>query len=74
MVKSVGDQVKKGDKLGLFQFGGSTGLVALQKETVKNATAGPDIWSQNYIANSQDYMTWKMCERVVDLSPPPADG
>ena len=65
--KSVGDQVQKGEQLGQFQFGGSSGLVVLQKTIVDNAANGPDIWNQSEDSKT----TWKMCEKIVDLSPVP---
>ena len=63
MIKKAGDIVEKGEELGQFQFGGSSGLVALSKKTVDNAATGPNIWSQN------QKLTWKVCEKIVDLSP-----
>jgi len=63
LAKNVGDFVRKGEELGKFQFGGSTGLMAIQKKTVDNAATGPNIWDNN------KKTVWNMCQKIVDLSP-----
>merc|ERR1711874_177111 len=61
ILKNVGDQVEKGEKLGHFQFGGSSGLVVIEEKTIK-AAGGNDIWEKNISEGP-----WKMCEKIIDL-------
>ena len=65
MVKAKGEKVDKGEKLGNFQFGGSSGVIAVQKEAVeasKMGQNGDNIWRD--ITGK-----WLMGQKLVDLTP-----
>ena len=65
MIKAKGEIVEKGEKLGNFQFGGSSGVIAIQKETVEESKMGENgdtIWRD--ITGE-----WLMGQKLVDLTP-----
>jgi phosphatidylserine decarboxylase len=65
MIKAKGENVEKGEKLGNFQFGGSSGVIAIQKEAVdesKMGENGDNIWRD--ITGK-----WLMGQKLVDLTP-----
>lgn len=61
MEKQAGDQVSKGDELGRFQFGGSSGLMLLSKDIVDKSGKGANIFD-----GVVDHK-WKMCQKVIEL-------
>jgi len=62
MMKEKGDMVEKGEALGNFQFGGSSGVMVLQKEKVEASTFGNKLW-ENITGE------WLMGQKIVDLTP-----
>ena len=66
ILKKQGQSVKKGEALGNFQFGGSSGVIAIQKEAIETSQIGQneaDVWQG---ISGQ----WLMGEKILDLSPP----
>ena len=57
-----GAKVTKGEELGRFQYGGSSGAIILSKKVLDSSKTGNDIWAGLEIG-----MEWKVCEKIVDL-------
>ena len=64
VARSKGDQLKKGDELGVFQFGGSSAILVIQKEAVMASRYKDDILQ----LLKQD-MELKTGQKMIDLSP-----
>ena len=62
MMKEKGDMVEKGEAIGIFAFGGSSGVMVLQRKTVKSSKVGDAVWEN--IADK-----WIMGQKIVDLTP-----
>ena len=62
LMKGEGDMVEKGEALGNFHFGGSSGVIALQKDPLKSTKVGDKVWEN--ISGE-----WIMGQKIVDLTP-----